>query len=302
MESSFIGALSRAALYSKALKPIAIAVAIAIATLHLFSSKSPCQAQKPDTTTSSRFSTTSGVRFATPESTTAHWVMAVNQQDWREEYVCYAGAQQSKFTYQVMVSTRELSDSQDLSIELNRILQRYRFPANLVDDFQLTRLDVSHLNDPKLKDAAYEIQNEKRQESLKRWEHEVQPLNIDWASMIGELQPLFIRSYERHKHGIHPSSTGIAHHLHFHRFKRPSSLKVAGNRAEGSIIAIICDPDVVINDAFVPEPRGLGMISNWFDRGVELLPFVDRRAKRTAEKIGLVEGLDGWKIDLVPFR
>jgi hypothetical protein len=202
-----------------------------------------------------------------------------------------------------MICTRELSDSQDLSMELNRILQRYCFPANLLDDFQILRLDVSHLNDPKLKEAAYETQNKKRQELLQRWEHEVQPLNIDWAGMIGELQPLFIRSYERHKHGIHPSSSGIAHHLSFHRFKRPSNLKVVGNRAEGSIVAIVSDPNVVvIDDAFVLEPSGLGVVSSWFERGVEYLPFVDRRIKRTAEKIGLVKELDGWKIDLVPFR
>ena len=78
-----------------------------------------------------------------------------------------------------MVSTRELSDSQDLTIELSRTLQSYRFASKLLDEFPSTRMDLSSLHDPKSKQSAIKEQNEKRQEQLIRWEREIQPLDTD---------------------------------------------------------------------------------------------------------------------------
>ena len=267
-----------------------------------FCGSTPCRSQEPDTA-SPRFSTTADSRFDTPQSTTAHWVKAVNKHDWREEYNCYTGMQQAKFTYQLMVSTRELSDSPDLAIELSRIFQRYSFASKLLDDFPSTRLDLSNLHDPNSMQSVIEEQVKKRQEQLVRWKREIQPLDIDWAGMIGDLQPLLIRSYQRHRHDVHPSSTGIARHLYYHRFHGPLNLEIVGDRANGSVIPIVFGPDVVFDEARdTREANGLKKISVWFDRSMQKLDFVERRVKRSPEKIGLVREVEGWKIDLVPFR
>ena len=279
-----------------------IHIAVSLAFMLPLSSTTPCRSQESDTA-SSRSSTNADIRFYTPQATVTHWVQSVNKRNWREEYNCYTGTQQANFTYKVMVSTRELSDSQDLTIELSRTLQSYSFASKLLDEFPSTRMDLSNLHDPKSKQSAIEEQNEKRQEQLIRWEREIQPLDIDWAGMIEDLQPLMIQNYQRHELDIHPSQTGIAHHLHYHRFDPPSSIKVVGNRAEGTIIAVVCDPDIMVDkDADEREPKGLKAISSWLDRGIQKLPFRERRVKRSPEKLSLVREVEGWKIDSVPYR
>jgi len=242
-------------------------------------------------------------RFDTPQFTIAHWVKAVNQHDWREEDNCYTGMQRAKFTYQLMVSTRELSDSQDLTIELSRTFQRYSFVSTLLDEFPSTRLDLSDLHDPISKQSAIEEQDKKRQEQLIRWERNIQPLDIDWAGIIGELQPLLIRSYQRHRHDVHPSSTGITFHLYYHRFHGPLNLEIDGDRATGAVIPIVCDPDMVVDeDSDTRKANGLENVSSWFNQSIKKLPFVERRVKRSPQKISLVREMEGWKIDSVPFR
>ena len=269
---------------------------------HCFCGNTHCLSQESDIG-SSRFSTTTSNQFLTPQSTTAHWVKAVNKPDWREEYNCYTGMQQAKFTYQLMVSTRELSDSPDLAIELSRIFQKYSFASKLLDDFPSTRLDLSNLHDPISKQSSIEEQDQKRQEQLIRWEREIQPLDIDWAGMIGDLQSLLIRSYQRHRHDIHPSSTGIARHLYSHRFHGPLNLEIVGDRANGSVIPIVFDPDRLVDEAKdIREANGLKKVSIWFDRSKQKLAFLERRVKRSPEKICLVRETEGWKIDLVAFR
>lgn len=300
MESMSNESLSRIASHSMRLKTASFI--FSLVCVCPVSSAARCHSQEPGTA-SSHFSATSDIRLDTPKSTTATWVNAVNKRDWREEYNCYTGTQQARFAYQVMVSTRELKDSHDLSIELSRIFQNYSFPSSLLDKFPSTRMDLSNLHDQNLIQSAIDSQNEKRQEQLDLWEREIQPWDIDWSSMIGDLQPLLTRSYQRHKHDNHPSSTGIAHHLSCHRFVTPSNLKIVGKHAEGRVVAIVCDPTKVADeDADGREPSELKVIPAWIDRGIQKLPIVEPRVKRPAEKISLVREREGWKLDLVPFR
>jgi hypothetical protein len=261
-----------------------------------------CCAQQPDSA-SAQTSTRADKRFETPQATADYWVRAVKKHNWREEYACYAGAQQAKFTLQVMISTRELNDSHDLAIELERILQKFSFPSNMLDDFPSLRVDLSNLSDPCEIQSGIDDRNEKRQLQLIRWQREVQPLNIDWGRMIGELQPLFTESYKRHLHDLHPSNTGIAHHLGFHLFDRASIVIVDGNLAHGSIVAIVRDPNVLVDsDVGGPEPKGLTTSSTFWDRCFQFTLIRPRRVKRPPEEIRLVRQADGWKIDSVPFR
>lgn len=287
---------------SRAPQPLSLFAHGSLVFLICFCGRTPCRSQEPEAA-SLRTSTTADHRFETPQSTTAHWVKAVNKHDWREEYVCYTGMQQAKFTYQLMVSTRELSDSEDLAAELSRILQRHRFASTLFDSFPSTRLDLSDLDDPILQQSAVEEQDRKRQEQIARWEREIQPLDMDWAGMIADLQPLFVRSYQRHRNDLHPSSGGFAYHLCYHSFQGPSNFEIVGDHASGFVTPIVSDPAIVVDEAEVPrEANGLGKVTAWFERGVQKLPVAQRRARRSPAKIGLLREMDGWKIHSVPFR
>ena len=300
MESTSIRDLLKAALNAVPYRTFSIVVAFAF--VHLFVGTERGLAQ-PSETTPSRLTKIADVRFATPDSTTAFWTEAVNNQNWREEYDCYTGAQQAKFTYQVMVSTRELSDSQDLSIELGKVLRKHRFPPGLLDEFPSTRMDLSHLSDQEQIQSAIARQNEKRQKQLDRWEREVQPLDIDWAGMIGDLQPLFFLSYQRHKDGVHPSSNGIARHLSYHRFNDPSNLEIEGIHANGSVIAFARNEDAVVDeDKDEGDLNRSRKLFSWLDRRFQKVLFTERRVTRPAEKVSLVREAEGWKIEVVPFR
>jgi hypothetical protein len=235
-------------------------------------------------------------RFRTPQSTAAHWVDAVNKQDWREEYECYAGAQQAAFTYHLMLSTRELGDDPDLAIKLGPILARHRFPHDVLDEFPSHRLDLSALTDPKEIEAAIQGQLEKRRTQLLRWEREVQSLNVNWPGLVEDLQPLLTESYRRHQHGVHPSATGIAHHLGFHQFDPASTIEENGNRADGSVVAIVRDPDWIAEPGVIdPKPWRLNVIPRFFGQGKSHI-------KRAPKKIELVKQADGWKLEAAPFR
>lgn len=121
--------------------------------------------------------------------------------------------------------------------------------------------------------------------------------------MIAELQPLFMESYQRHLYDMHPSTYGIARHLEYHFFERASNIKAYGNRAQGTIVAIVRNPDVLSGEgAQLRESSGLETISAFLDRIYQKLAIQERRVKRAPENIFLVREADGWKMDSVPFR
>lgn len=199
-----------------------------------------------------------------------------------------------------MVSTRELSDAQDLSVELGRILQKYRFPSSLLDKFPSTRLDLSNLSDPLLIQEALERQNEQRQEQIARWERNVQPSDTDWAGMIEDLQPLLSLSDQRNREGLHPSSTGIMRQLSYHRFDGPSKLKVNGDHAYGLVTTFVDDEDV--KSEIHAEAIGPGKFFAWAKGRLRKTSLPQGRIRQSMEKISLVRESEGWELDSVPFR
>jgi len=240
-------------------------------------------------------------RFATPQDTGDRLVHAVNARRWRDEYECYTGAQQARFTYHVMVSIHELSDSQDLSVKLAHILQKFQFPLDLLDRFPSQRSEYIYTGDPMEIPPSIQEHHNHVDLQLERWQHEVQPLSIDWARLIEELQPLFIENYRRHMHHSHPSDTGIVWYLDYHLFKRVPDIKVNGSHAEGSIVAIIRDPEVFELSEVQEAWHGI-TLSDMLYHVFGIITFKDRRAKYPPERIEFVKVGDLWKVASVPFR
>lgn len=240
-------------------------------------------------------------RLATPQATAGRLVEAVNGGNWRDEYECYTGSQQARFTYLVLAGTREVSDSPDLAADVATVLQKFRFPANLLDRFASQSLDLSGVSNPVEIERKSRAHRDQREARLELWARDVQPLNIDWAAMIGELQPLLVENYQGHLNSDHPSQTGIVRHLGYHLFETVTDVKVDGIRAAGSLVAIVRDPTVEQQDDFVGPSRGMAVSESLRDI-YRLVTFADRRLRRDAERIEFLKEGDQWKVTAVPFR
>lgn len=240
-------------------------------------------------------------QFATPQDTADRLVSAVNEGRWRDEYECYAGSQQARFTYLVLACTRDVSDSPDLTAQVASVLQKFHFPANLLEHFASESLDLSAISDPHEIQLKIEEQQEKREARLELWECDVQPLSIDWAGLIEELQPLLIENYQRHLNSGHPSQTGVVHHLDYHLFETVSDIKVDGTRAEGALIALVRDPTAYQDDDFPGMPRKM-MVSETLRDIYKTVTLAERRIRRDPERIEFVKEGDQWKVISVPFR
>jgi hypothetical protein len=252
-------------------------------------------------------------RFATPQDAADRLVRAINGRRWRDEYECYTGVQQARFTYLVIVHARELRDSQDLFLKFEQVLQNFQLPLDLLDRFPDQRLepseildlndisDLSHISDPAVIEIIIQGQDDS-QTKLERWQQEVQPLSIDWAQLIDELQPLFIENYRRHSRHSYLTEHGIVHYLDYHLFERASNIEVNGTRAEGSIVAIVRDPDVV---QFGDDRQWEGSGATTWDSLCYMLEGVackDRRLRRAPERMEFIKEGDTWKVASVPFR
>lgn len=282
------------------LRFLATAVPVAIAVY--LNGNSECNAQVPKSVPTQAVASTAK-RFASPQATAGRFVTAVNNQNWRDEYECYSAAQQSRFTYFVLLSTRELNESQDLLPELQSILQGHSFPLELLDRFPSQRLDLSNIVDQDEIQLAIQDQQEKTRKQQELWAREVQPMNINWAKLIEQLQPLLVENYRRHSKDSLVVQTGIAHHLGFHRFDRVSKIVLSGNRAEGSVVAIISDPKIEMEESVRGSAnQGTARFATLVDRGLKNVGIRDKRVKRKPEKIAFVLEADDWKIDSVPFR
>lgn len=240
-------------------------------------------------------------RFATPQDTADRLVEAVNEGNWRDEYECYTGAQQARFTYFVMVGTREVSDSPDLSAKVESVLKKFQVPSNLLERFPSGSLDLSSISDPQEAQLRLQEQQERREARLELWEREVQPLSIDWAGLIEELQPLLIENYQRHLNSGHQSQTGMVHYFDYHLFEKVSDLKVNGTRAEGAIVAIVRDPEVSQWDDFPNDPKEM-TISERLQDIYQTVTLADRRMRRSPDRIEFVKEGDAWKVTSVPSR
>lgn len=244
-----------------------------------------------------------GRELGSAQATISRWKKGVNSQDWREEYECYSGVQQAKFSYQIMICTRELRDAQDLSEKLKLILHRFRFSEALLDEYPSMRLDLSHRSDPEEIQAVINDQKLVAQGQMERWEREVQVLDIDWAGMVEELQPLFTESCRRHSNDLHPSNTGIAHHLGYHRIDSASIVTVDANRASGTVVASLRDASTLIDDqTAADQPLGIKSALS-LSRPITLRMFFQKRhVKRPPREITLTSEHGKWTIDSAPYR
>ncbi len=244
-------------------------------------------------------------RFETPEATIRTFRNAVKHRRWRDEYECYTGTQQAQFTYHLMVSTREISDSKDLAPKVARLFQDFQIPSGLLNRFPSMRVDLgANLDDQQIQ-AVLDAQASERKLRMERWQQEVQPLNIDWAGLIDELQPIFLKNYARHKNTHHPSQSGIVSHLDYHTFDAVKDLEIRHDTAKGMIVARLRDTNALVQDEVAsgtwnPTSHGKSALANLKDR---LLP-VSLRAhtEREASEISFIRQPDGWKIAMVSFR
>jgi len=200
-----------------------------------------------------------------------------------------------------MVSTHELSDSPDLCCNQAKILKKYQFPLDLLDQFSSKRLDLSDINDPEEIERKTQDQQQRYRSKLQRWAREVQTLNIDWPRLIDELQPLLVENYRRHLRQDHPSQFGVVWHLDYHYFKRVRNIEVSGNHAEGSIVAIVRDPDAVTQNDLIGQPSAMNF-SDSLEAIFRSITLTSREVKRDPDRIEFVREGENWKITLVPFR
>ncbi len=272
-----------------------------------------CYAEEPTTPPPPVAAVARDNRFDRPESTIRHFRNAVSERHWRDEYECYSDRLKARFTYHVMICTREISDSEDLAAKVERAFQKFRIPDGLLDRFPSMRTTVlttrsSAASEHVERQRDLEMKAFER-ESLRRieiWAAEVYSLDIHWAGLIDELQPLFLENFRRHiGEAIHPSQTGIVWHLDYHTFNRVRDLQTDDVRSEGMIVARVRDPPLVVEQEVTPGTE-TGK-SSWKSNllGLKELISTDawqKRGTRPAAKISLVRLTDGWKIDAVPYR
>lgn len=245
----------------------------------------------------------SPLQFDNPQELAKHWMTAVNRNDWREEYHCYAGTQQAQFTYHIMISVREFSDAKDLSDKCDLVFRHFSFPTEVLDRFTSLRTDLSDITDQNQIAAVIKKIQELRKEQLTRWQREVQPMNVDWAGIIEQLQPLFTESYRRHAHDIHPSTNGIAHHLSYHRFELPLINRIEEKTAEGSVVAVIYDPNIVValdNKTSSQDPSP--SLTERLQSFAQTISFRKTGIRRSPERMTFTKVDDTWFISTVPFR
>jgi hypothetical protein len=252
---------------------------------------------------SSKHISSNGVVALSPEDIAIQWMQSVNEQNWRREYECYTGSQQAAFTHKIVVCSRELLGAEDFASDLNQILRRFNVPNDLLDKYPSLRLDLSNMTNRDEIALAVEKQSKLRRQQLLRWESEVQTLDVDWAGLIEELQPLFVESLQRHQNDDHPSSSGLAYSLGYYTLDEVRNISVVGNLAEGSAIAIIRDPKIMPGVEMIEErttrPVSISSIGDWIS---ESLGFQKPVSRCLPEKITFKKVADGWRIDSAPFR
>lgn len=258
-----------------------------------------CFSQEERETTSSELP----LQFDNPKELAKHWMTAVNRNDWREEYRCYTGTQQSQFTYHIMISVREFSDAKDLFDKCDLVFREFNFPTVVLERFASLRTDLSDITDDHEKEAVIKNIQDLRKEQLTRWEREVQSLNVNWAGIIARLQPLFTESHRRHLNDLHPSTNGIAHHLSYHRFELPSINRIEEKTAEGSVVAVISNPNVVVAlDTNASSQDHLPSIAERFQSFVQTISFRRTGIRRSPTRMTFRKVGDTWFISTAPFR
>lgn len=265
----------------------------------------PCRAQSSAPPARSTAAGLNGARFHSPQSTIRQYRDAVLHRRWRDEFECYTDQLKSRFTCDVVLCTREMQDAADLSTQVKRTFEKFRVPEDLLERFPSLRLTRRPDQSEAEFDQAIQDQLRQRAHRLECWEREVYPQDIDWAGLIDALKPLYRENYRRHQgHDDHPSQNGLVFHLDYHTYDPAMDLRTTKDRSDGSIVARLRDPRIVVgmrNDLDVearkaPSPGRRPRMAR-----LEAAPSRGG-ASRPAERISLVRLPDGWKIAAVPYR
>jgi hypothetical protein len=239
--------------------------------------------------------------FETPESTLSYWVNSVNKQNWANEFECYTGFQQAKFTYHIVISVHDLRRDETLAKEANQIFLKYGFPTSELERFRGTRLDLGHLTDSEEIRRQHEAQLLALQERIQRWRQEIQTQNIRWKEMIEELQPLLVAHHEKYRTLDPLISSGLVFHLGYHRIEKASVVDVQQQAARGTALAVLRDPrGLIAPESDNSHPIGVREMfrSFWkFDGS-----WTESTTRRTRIEVQFVNEKGEWKIDSVPFR
>jgi hypothetical protein len=283
-----------------------------------------CCAQEPAARPSRVVAVVKDSRFDTPEETIRHFRTAVRHRRWRDEYECYTDRLKARFTYFAVICTREMSDSDDLAAKVDIVFQKFHIPNGLLERFpSMATLRMVHIPNGLLDRfpstaTSYTVKRDERQIELDQkayerelqrrleiWEREVYPLDVDWAGLIDELQPLYFQNVDRHKNEVHPSQSGLVCHLSYHTFDRVWNLKTENDRSEGTIVARVRDADAIVQQEDASEitktrTSWKSRIPDW--RNVVSIDAWQGRSPRAPERISLVRLNRSWKIDAVPCR
>jgi hypothetical protein len=266
----------------------------------------PCCGQEPSTSGAAVAAVPRDARFATPQAAIHHFRQAVRQRRWRDEYDCYSDQRQARFAFFIVVCVREMRDAEDLAAKAELAFQKFGLPADVLDRFPSLQSVRFGPQDPQQIERERREFDRARERQLQAWTNEAYARNVDWGALIEELQPLYVANFGRHEGELlHPSQSGIVTHLNYHTYGPVTDLIIDGDRAEGTIVACVRDPQVIVEEqAAIDDPQGGPW---WLPRG---FPWRDRvlsaaghrSSRRPPQTIALVRRDDCWKIDAAPFR
>jgi hypothetical protein len=243
-------------------------------------------------------------RFATPQATFNCFRAAVKDRVWCDEFACYSPRLKAKFTYHIVMATRELADSEALKARAENAIRQNRLPTDLLDRFPSLKMDLSHLKSESVIQATLAAQQQVLQDHLDRWASEIFPLEVDWSSLIRELQPLFEENVRRNQDSLHPSQFGIVNHLDYHVYDRVWKMTTMEDRAVGLVVVRLRDPSIelMVDENLTNRLSQSLKSSIFYWRNFTSLDAWQGRVGRDPARVELIKQADGWKLDSVPGR
>ncbi|AMV30705.1 hypothetical protein VN12_01220 [Pirellula sp. SH-Sr6A] len=200
-----------------------------------------------------------------------------------------------------MVSTHDLLRDEKLAKEAGRIFLKYEFPSSVLDGILPHRIDSSHLTDPEEMREQHDSHLRSIRASIQRWEREIQPLDVRWEAMIGELQPILVTCYERYRTTDPHINMGIVFHLRYHRFVQSAVVEVQEHAARGTAVALLRDTHGLLDPDF-KDSNPIRIRSSFTALLKVNSAWAKSKARRTRIDLQFVKEGDDWKIESVPLR
>jgi hypothetical protein len=202
------------------------------------------------------------------------------------------------------MATRELADSEALKARAENAIRQNRLPTDLLDRFPSLKMDLSHLKSESVIQATLAAQQQVLQDHLDRWASEIFPLEVDWSSLIRELQPLFEENVRRNQDSLHPSQFGIVNHLDYHVYDRVWKMTTMEDRAVGHVVVRLRDPSIelMVDENLTNRLSQSLKSSIFYWRNFTSLDAWQGRVGRDPARVELIKQADGWKLDSVPGR